>query len=71
MAKYYSVKCSYGVNSQFYDRAQSAHAHNTQATFVTDAKAAYAVAQGTTADQISTTQIQSNLSTPKTNSLTI
>ena len=71
MAKYFSVKCSHGVNSQFYDRVQPAHSHDAQAIFVTDAKTAYATAQGTTVDQITTTQIQSNLSNPKPNSLTI
>lgn len=67
MAKYFSVKCSY-VNSQFYHRKQTAHDHNTQAQFVVDAKAAAATLWSVGTDDITTTQIQSNISDPHVNS---
>jgi hypothetical protein len=72
MAKYYSVKCSYGASEQYYHRNQGAsHSHTAQDRFVTDAKSKMARAQKTTSDNVGTTNIQSNLSTPKTNSILI
>jgi hypothetical protein len=70
MANYYSVKCSYQLE-QYYHRRQSSHDHNTQAQFVTDAKAAAAAAWGTTTDNISTSNIQQNVSDTKVNSIEI
>ena len=69
MAQYYSVKCSYGANEQYYHKSYAKHDHNAQARFVTAAKDAMATANGTTSDNISTTQIQSGQSRPKTNSI--
>lgn len=67
MANYFSVKCAY-VNSQFYHRKQTAHAHNTQAQFVVDAKTTAATLWNVGTNDISTTQIQSNISNPHVDS---
>ncbi|MGB7604084.1 MAG: hypothetical protein WBL93_01275 [Lutisporaceae bacterium] len=75
MANYYSIKCAY-VNSQFYHRKQTAHAHNTQDNFVTDAKAEAVKTWKTpinniNENDITTTQIQSNISNPHVGSIEI
>lgn len=75
MAKYYSVKCAY-INSQFYHRKQKDHNHDAQEDFVTDAKAKAVKTWKTptnniTENDITTTQIQSNIPDPHVGSIEI